>query len=165
MRKIKIIAATNATNEYLDWRKMDFPIFAKLLKDLKDNVAVQGKGTFERHGSIEGAINVLLAKEKPSDLKGIDLVTNTPENIPELLQVFPDKYIYILGGAKVIRELWDKADLIQLVRIHTEMDGTMVMPPMEGFTLSFEEEGRGYKYEIWRKKKDNGLLPKYLRKR
>jgi len=68
---------------------------------------------------------------------------------------------FIIGGASVYRQLLDRVDVIELTRVHADVDGDTRMPPdwLDGFTSCSAEPGRdqatGLAYTFIRLERDN----------
>lgn len=134
------------------------------------NVVVMGRKTYDSIGhALPDRTNVVITKN--ADISGADLITNTPDNIPSLKTIFPDKDIFIIGGEGIYNAMWEQADYIYMTRVHAFLDCDKFIPQIpEGYILVRSEEVEKDEnndfpttFEIWRKKRKS-QVDRLLRK-
>lgn len=68
---------------------------------------------------------------------------------------------FVIGGASIYRQLLERVDVIELTRVHTEIDGDARMPQgwLNGFTVTAAERehdaAAGLAYTFFRLERDN----------
>jgi dihydrofolate reductase len=156
---ISIIAAIDINgvigkNNHLPW---------KISEDLKrfrvltmGHPVVMGRKTWMSIGKpLEGRINIILTHD--FDFKIPECIT--ANSIQQIIDDFPDKDLFVIGGAEVFRQFIHLTGRIYLTRINQAFDGDSYFPKVnwgEWLLVSYEHkstaEGIELSFETWERK-------------
>ena len=153
--KLSLIAARSEND--LIGNGLDIPWRARweqlLFKGLTYNAwLILGRKTFESMGKLpDRKFAVISASGFSVDDPDVLVFSSIDSALSELSKI--TDHAFIAGGGQIYREMIDKADVLHLTRIHTEVDGDIDFPPIpERFSPVFQQEFESninYRYEIW----------------
>lgn len=122
-----------------------------------NNIVIMGRLTFDAIGKqLADRISVVFTRQKRENKKDLFYV-NSVEELDDLLKKFPEKEAYLVGGAEIIKLLWDRLDTLLITRVDmvAEKADTFI-PSFEGFKLvektRIEDPKYNVYHEIWKRK-------------
>lgn len=124
-----------------------------------DNIVIMGRNTWESLNGIplKNRENVVVSS---TPIEGVDTISDLlEENIKAYEIGYPDKEIFIMGGARLYESTIDIVDRIYLTRIHQRFDGdtslninsmlagtvltdSQTLTSEQGFDITFETYNR-----------------------
>lgn len=122
------------------------------------NIIVMGRTTFDSIGKkLPNRISVVFThsdREDEEDLYYVDSI----EKLNNITNRYKDKEVFVIGGAEIVKLLWDEIDELIVTRVDTVVEGAdKFIPSFDDFKLidKFEIEDPNYKvfHEIWKRKK------------
>lgn len=163
MRLSIIVAASEnnviGRNNALIWH---LPADLKHFKSLTTgNTVLMGRKTFESIGrSLPNRRNIVISGNPRYVAEGCEVAASVAE---ALAWVAEEDEVFVIGGGRIYRELWDSADRIYLTRVHTESEGDTFIPAIderewelvsrEDFKAD-EKNGYDYSFMDYQRKKD-----------
>lgn len=143
MEKLKttIIACINnhnvigSNNQLLYKIHDDLERFKRLTTD---NIIIMGRKTYETlpHGCLSNRINIVLTKNTDFCATANDdlFIVHDLEMLQDLIQtLFPNKKIFVIGGAKVYQEFLEKdlVECLELTQVFDDADGDAFFPSID----------------------------------
>lgn len=90
---------------------------------------VMGRKTLESMGRpLPSRTNVIITRQKDYAPAGC-VVVNTIDDA--LSACPPDEEVFIIGGGEIFRELMEKADKLEITRVHTTIEGDAFFPDVD----------------------------------
>ena len=125
---IKLILATDKNGGIGYKNRLPWPSLKKDMEKFKsltsNNICIMGSKTWNSlpKKPLPNRINVVLSSHHPSNFPGAQLVLESPiSNIIHLLEnEFPNKDIFVIGGAQIYKQFRPYADYIYLTFIQEE---------------------------------------------
>ncbi len=113
------------------------------------NVVVMGRKTLE---SLPGKLplksreNIILTRDTSYKVKGA-ITVHSVEELMEVLENYPDRKVYVVGGGEIYRLLLPYADVVHVTRIFTAYDADTYFPNLdedEEWVLAEQSEEQTY---------------------
>lgn len=124
---ISLIVAISKNNIIGSNGKLPWPRIAEDMKWFRerttDNVVIMGRNTWESLNSIplKNRINVVVTSKL---IDGVDVISDLlDQNISAYELAYPNKEIFIIGGAQLYESTKHLVDRIYLTRVHQRFDG------------------------------------------
>tara|TARA_B110001454_G_scaffold206928_1_gene217795 strand:- start:23 stop:538 length:516 start_codon:yes stop_codon:yes gene_type:complete len=125
---ISLILATDINGGIGYKNRLPWPLLKKDMEKFKsltsNNICIMGSNTWNSlpKKPLPNRINVVLSSHHPSNFPGAQLVLKSPiSNTIHLLETeFPNKGIFIIGGAQIYKQFRPYADYIYLTFIQEE---------------------------------------------
>lgn len=106
-----------------------------------NNIIVMGRLTFEDIGrQLPNRISVVFTRSKREDKEDLFYI-NSVEKLDEIIEKYPDKEVFVIGGAEIVKLLWDRIDELIVTRVDTVVEGAdTFIPNFDGFKLIYKSE-------------------------
>lgn len=127
----------------------DLPEDMKRFRELTmGHVVVMGRRTWEEIGApLPGRIICLVSSSCHIQEETIFTVSSLPEAVQQSESRYPDKHIFLCGGASIYREGMALADRIYLTVLHREEEGDTRFPEIgREFQLKEREKREGFSF-------------------
>ncbi len=142
--KIAIIVAASENNVIGDGKGMIWHI-GEDLKRFKSltmgHTMLMGRKTFGSIGrALPGRRSMVVTRSGEFSAPGCDIFHSIEEAISEA-ERSGEELLFVIGGGEIYRELWQRADLLYLTRVHATATGVTTIPevlPTEWRELSRE---------------------------
>lgn len=114
-------------NNALIWH---LPADLKHFKNLTTgHTVVMGRKTFESIGrALPNRRNIVISRTPGLHIAGCE-IADSPETM--FKKVEQEEKVFIIGGGKIYEQLWDKADLLYLTRVHVSAEGDTCIPAID----------------------------------
>lgn len=104
----------------------DFKRFKKLTSG---HCIIMGRKTLESmDGPLPNRTNIVITRQEGYTFKGCTIVHSFEEALKACLQ---DEEIFIIGGGEIYKQAIEKADKIELTRIHTTVEADAYFPKID----------------------------------
>ena len=115
-----------------------------------DNIIVMGRHTFDAIGrQLPNRISVVFTRSNRKDKKDLFYIDSI-EKLEELMKKYPDKEVFVIGGAEIVRLLWDRLDELIVTRVDTVVEGAdTFIPEFDGFELVDKSEIFDPNYRVY----------------
>ena len=129
-------------------------------KHTMNAVVVMGRLTWEdpfMPSPLKGRINVLVTNQNKANYLGADeyIYGNILDRVSNLLKKYKDKDIYIIGGAKILEQLFELIEEFYLTRIYGNFlcDKKINLIKIQESMKMFKkiENDKNSHFEIWKK--------------
>lgn len=124
----------------------------------ENNVVIMGRKTFESLGKpLPGRINIVLSRNEKFEGENLYSATSLNKALEMAKEKWPDKEIYIGGGANLYRQTLDMAQALYITEIDAEFDGDTYFPDFEESKFEKKVEARyestvSYTYVTYKRK-------------
>lgn len=124
----------------------------------ENNVVIMGRKTFESLGKpLPGRINIVLSRNEKFEGENLYTATSLNKALEMAKEKWPDKEIYIGGGANLYRQTLDMAQVMYITEIDAEFDGDTYFPDFEESKFEKKVEARyestvSYTYVTYKRK-------------
>lgn len=127
---IIVAAADNlviGNNNSLIWH---LPADLKHFKALTSgHTVVMGRKTFESIGkALPHRRNIVISRCTSFRAEGCEVVASIEEALQWTEQ---EEEVFIIGGGRIYREFWERADRLYLTWVHTAVEGDTFIPPID----------------------------------
>ncbi|MBR6222039.1 MAG: dihydrofolate reductase [Lachnospiraceae bacterium] len=122
------------------------------------NVVIMGRRSYDEIGHpLPNRFTIVLSNTASYEEENCTTVSSLEEAIKLAAERFPDKNIYISGGAGVYRAAMDLVDVMYITEIDAEIEGDTFFPEFDesAFTKTVDEQVEGdisYAYVTYRRK-------------
>lgn len=115
-----------------------------------NNIIVMGRHTFDAIGrQLPNRISVVFTRSNRKDKKDLFYIDSI-EKLEELMKKYPDKEVFVIGGAEIVRLLWDRLDELIVTRVDTVVEGAdTFIPEFDGFELVGKSEIFDPNYRVY----------------
>ena len=123
---------------------------------------LMGRKTFESIGKpLPGRKNIVITRNKNWKAEGAIVVHSLEEAI-QLAEKDGVKEIFVIGGAEIFNDAFDKADRLYLTRIHEDIDGDTYLKGMKEsdwemvknrFCTADEKNAYDHSFQLWERVK------------
>lgn len=115
-----------------------------------DNIIVMGRHTFDAIGrQLPNRISVVFTRSNRKDKKDLFYIDSI-EKLEELMKKYPDKEVFVIGGAEIVKLLWDRLDELIVTRVDTVVEGAdTFIPEFDGFELVDKSEIFDPNYRVY----------------
>ena len=118
-----------------------------------NNIIVMGRKTFDDIGrQLPNRISVVFTRSKKEDKEDLFYV-DSEEKLDEIIKKYPDKEVFVIGGAEIVKLLWDRIDELIVTRVDTVVEGAdTFIPNFDDFKLLDKTEIEDDKYKVYHEK-------------
>ncbi len=104
----------------------DFKRFKKLTTG---HCIIMGRKTLESmNGPLPNRTNIIITRQKDYTYEGCTIV----HSLDEALKACPqDEEVFVIGGGEIYKQAIDKADKIELTRVHTTVEADAYFPEID----------------------------------
>ncbi|MDD7363797.1 MAG: dihydrofolate reductase [Peptoniphilus sp.] len=123
---------------------------ARFKKRTDGHVLVMGRKTFEATGALPNREIFVMTRQEREDFDRVHFV-HSKEALEARIRQFPGKKVFLVGGATLVRELFDHIEEAFITRISIHSGGDRTIPPLDRhFTLVEETPiAKGAVEEHW----------------
>lgn len=118
-----------------------------------NNIIVMGRKTFDDIGrQLPNRISVVFTRSKKEDKEDLFYV-DSDEKLDEIIKKYPDKEVFVIGGAEIVKLLWDRIDELIVTRVDTVVEGAdTFIPDFDDFKMVDKSEIEDDKYKVYHEK-------------
>ena len=118
-----------------------------------NNIIVMGRKTLDDIGrQLPNRISVVFTRSKKEDKEDLFYV-NSEEKLDEIIKKYPDKEVFVIGGAEIVKLLWDRIDELIVTRVDTVVEGAdTFIPDFDDFKLLDKTEIKDSNYRVYHEK-------------
>ena len=118
-----------------------------------NNIIVMGRTTFDEIGrQLPNRISVVFTRSDRKDKKDLYYVDSI-EKLDEIIKKYPDKEVFVIGGAEIVKLLWHRLDELIVTRVDTVVEGAdTFIPEFDDFKLVDKTEISDPNYKVYHEK-------------
>lgn len=118
-----------------------------------NNIIVMGRKTFDDIGrQLPNRISLVFTRSKREDKKDLYYIDSI-EKLDKIIETYPDKKVFVIGGAEIVRLLWDRIEELIVTRVDTVVQGAdTFIPDFDGFKLINKSEIEDERYKVYHEK-------------
>lgn len=118
-----------------------------------NNIIVMGRLTFDDIGrQLPNRISVVFTRSKREDKEDLFFVDSV-EKLDKIIEKYPDKEVFVIGGEEIAKLLWDRIDELIITRVDTVVEGAdTFIPDFDGFKLIDKTEIQDPHYRVYHEK-------------
>lgn len=118
-----------------------------------NNIIVMGRTTFDEIGrQLPNRISVVFTRSDRKDKKDLYYVDSI-EKLEEVIRKYPDKEVFVIGGAEIVKLLWNRLDELIVTRVDTVVEGAdTFIPEFDYFKLVDKTEISDPNYKVYHEK-------------
>lgn len=118
-----------------------------------NNIIVMGRTTFDEIGrQLPNRISVVFTRSDRKDKKDLYYVDSI-EKLDEIIKKYPDKEVFVIGGAEIVKLLWHRLDELIVTRVDTVVEGAdTFIPEFDDFKLVDKTEIYDPNYKVYHEK-------------
>ena len=118
-----------------------------------NNIIVMGRLTFDDIGrQLPNRISVVFTRSKREDKEDLFFVDSV-EKLDKIIEKYPDKEVFVIGGAEIVKLLWDRIDELIITRVDTVVESAdTFIPDFDGFKLIDKTEIQDPHYRVYHEK-------------
>ena len=115
-----------------------------------NNIIVMGRHTFDAIGrQLPNRISVVFTRSNREDKKDLFYIDSI-EKLEEIMKKYPDKEVFVIGGAEIVKLLWDRLDELIVTRVDTVVEGAdTFIPAFDDFELIDKREIKDPTYKVY----------------
>lgn len=115
-----------------------------------NNIIVMGRHTFDAIGrQLPNKISVVFTRSNREDKKDLFYIDSI-EKLEDIMKKYPDKEVFVIGGAEIVKLLWDKLDELIVTRVDTVVEGAdTFIPAFDDFELIDKSEIKDPNYKVY----------------
>lgn len=115
-----------------------------------NNIIVMGRHTFDAIGrQLPNRISVVFTRSNREDKKDLFYIDSI-EKLEEIMKKYPDKEVFVIGGAEIVKLLWDRLDELIVTRVDTVVEGAdTFIPAFDDFELIDKSEIKDPTYKVY----------------
>lgn len=115
-----------------------------------DNIIVMGRHTFDAIGrQLPNRISVVFTRSNREDKKDLFYIDSI-EKLEEIMKKYPDKEVFVIGGAEIVKLLWHRLDELIVTRVDTVVEGAdTFIPDFDDFELIDKSEIKDPTYKVY----------------
>lgn len=115
-----------------------------------NNIIVMGRHTFDAIGrQLPNRISVVFTRSNREDKKDLFYIDSI-EKLEEIMKKYPDKEVFVIGGAEIVKLLWDRLDELIVTRVDTVVEGAdTFIPAFDDFELIDKSEIKDPRYKVY----------------
>ena len=121
---------------------------------------LMGRRTFDSIGKpLPGRKNIVITRQKGLVQEGVVYVTGS-RDIDFIVNELEVNELYVIGGGELYRTYFNRASIIHMTRVHTEIEGDTFFPelnPKEWERTNYidfaadEKHAFDYSFEVWKR--------------
>lgn len=118
-----------------------------------NNIIVMGRKTLDDIGrQLPNRISVVFTRSKREDKEGLFYIDSV-EKLDKIIEAYPDKEVFVIGGAEIVKLLWDRIDELIVTRVDTVVEGAdTFIPDFDAFKLIDKTEIEDDSYRVYHEK-------------
>lgn len=118
-----------------------------------NNIIVMGRHTFDAIGKqLPNRISVVFTRSDREDKKDLYYI-DSEEKLNEIIEKYPEKEVFVIGGAEIVKLLWDRIDELIVTRVDTVVEGAdTFIPEFDDFKLVDKTEISDPNYKVYHEK-------------
>ena len=118
-----------------------------------NNIIVMGRHTFDSIGKqLPNRISVVFTRSDRKDKKDLFYVDSI-EKLENIMKKYPEKDVFVIGGAEIVKLLWDRIDELIVTRVDTVVEGAdTFIPEFDDFKLIDKTEISDPNYKVYHEK-------------
>ena len=118
-----------------------------------NNIIVMGRKTLDDIGrQLPNRISVVFTRSKREDKEGLFYIDSV-EKLDKIIEAYPDKEVFVIGGAEIVKLLWDRIDELIVTRVDTVVEGAdTFIPDFDAFKLIDKSEIEDESYRVYHEK-------------
>lgn len=118
-----------------------------------NNIIVMGRHTFDAIGKqLPNRISVVFTRSDRKDKKDLFYVDSI-EKLENIMKKYPEKDVFVIGGAEIVKLLWDRIDELIVTRVDTIVEGAdTFIPEFDDFKLVDKTEISDPNYKVYHEK-------------
>lgn len=115
-----------------------------------NNIIVMGRHTFDAIGrQLPNRISVVFTRSNREDKKDLFYIDSI-EKLEDIMKKYPDKEVFVIGGAEIVKLLWDRLDELIVTRVDTVVEGAdTFIPAFDDFELIDKSEIKDPTYKVY----------------
>ena len=115
-----------------------------------NNIIVMGRHTFDAIGrQLPNRISVVFTSSNREDKKDLFYIDSI-EKLEEIMKKYPDKEVFVIGGAEIVKLLWHRLDELIVTRVDTVVEGAdTFIPVFDDFELIDKREIKDPTYKVY----------------
>lgn len=115
-----------------------------------NNIIVMGRHTLDAIGrQLPNRISVVFTRSNREDKKDLFYIDSI-EKLEEIMKKYPDKEVFVIGGAEIVKLLWDGLDELIVTRVDTVVEGAdTFIPAFDDFELIDKSEIKDPTYKVY----------------
>lgn len=115
-----------------------------------NNIIVMGRHTFDAIGrQLPNRISVVFTRSNREDKKDLFYIDSI-EKLEEIMKKYPDKEVFVIGGAEIVKLLWHRLDELIVTRVDTVVEGAdTFIPAFDDFELIDKTEIKDPTYKVY----------------
>ena len=124
-------------------------------------VILMGRKTFDSIGKpLPGRVNVVVSGNADFNPAGIIKAPGIEEGLSKADETNCNE-VFVIGGGEIYRQIWDRADIIYMTRVHALLEGDTYFPAIdesewqktwESDFKADEKHAYDYSFETWKRK-------------
>ena len=118
-----------------------------------NNIIVMGRKTLDDIGiQLPNRISVVFTRSKRADKEDLFYIDSV-EKLDKIIEAYPDKEVFVIGGAEIVKLLWDRIDELIGTRVDTVVEGAdTFIPDFDAFKLIDKTEIEDESYRVYHEK-------------
>ena len=115
-----------------------------------NNIIVMGRHTFDVIGrQLPNRISVVFTRSNREDKKDLFYIDSI-EKLEDIMKKYPDKEVFVIGGAEIVKLLWHRLDELIVTRVDTVVEGAdTFIPEFDDFELIDKSEIKDPNYKVY----------------
>lgn len=115
-----------------------------------NNIIVMGRHTFDAIGrQLPNRISVVFTRSNREDKKDLFYIDSI-EKLEDIMKKYPDKEVFVIGGAEIVKLLWHRLDELIVTRVDTVVEGAdTFIPAFDDFELIDKSEIKDPTYKVY----------------
>lgn len=115
-----------------------------------NNIIVMGRHTLDAIGrQLPNRISVVFTRSNREDKKDLFYIDSI-EKLEEIMKKYPDKEVFVIGGAEIVKLLWHRLDELIVTRVDTVVEGAdTFIPAFDDFELIDKSEIKDPTYKVY----------------
>ena len=115
-----------------------------------NNIIVMGRHTFDAIGrQLPNRISVVFTRSNREDKKDLFYIDSI-EKLENIMKKYPDKEVFVIGGAEIVKLLWHRLDELIVTRVDTVVEGAdTFIPAFDDFELIDKTEIKDPTYKVY----------------
>ena len=115
-----------------------------------NNIIVMGRRTLDAIGrQLPNRISVVFTRSNREDKRDLFYIDSI-EKLEEIMKKYPDKEVFVIGGAEIVKLLWDRLDELIVTRVDTVVEGAdTFIPAFDDFELIDKSEIKDPTYKVY----------------
>ena len=118
-----------------------------------NNIIVMGRKTLDDIGrQLPNRISVVFTRSEKEDKESLFYIDSV-EKLDKIIEAYPDKEVFVIGGAEIVKLLWDRIDELIVTRVDTVVEGAdTFIPDFDSFKLIEKSEIEDESYRVYHEK-------------